>query len=356
MWISAKNFFFNSSSLGAVPGKVLESSTESYSVLEKNTPSGSAGSTLRDQWRRGRISSQFEKKTWQKVSSSVDGTEGRVITTLGPVVPIWCWFRVRQPCFRCSLIGWHEVFLCHLSLGLCTLPITFLSCCKLRVSDQNSATTHGVDPNINSRSAKIRRCSHTEQYNSDADSHLCSQCSLILAQKALDLSIFALAPCTISFTTSWAWDRMFFDSDAWSRNRVWQHHEGNQFLRHRNRWYHSRFLVTTAVAGNCWNHTLGLFKKEFAFGFGFRTLGKIESCFWENQCGIFETGSNQGKGKVNCKLMCLGPGTLYQVYFWPNPHWTRARTFVRKSFDVAWMQCEHSHLPARLVWMRPFLW
>ncbi len=46
----------------------------------------------------------------------------------------------------------------------------------------------------------------------------------------------------------------------------------------------------------------------------------------------------------------------------PNPHWTRARK--DNFFDVAWVQCEHSHsqhqvpfscvAPARPVWIRPF--
>ncbi len=46
----------------------------------------------------------------------------------------------------------------------------------------------------------------------------------------------------------------------------------------------------------------------------------------------------------------------------PNPHWTRARKFQRKSFDVGCVQCGHSHsyqrVPfacvarARPVWMR----
>ena len=27
----------------------------------------------------------------------------------------------------------------------------------------------------------------------------------------------------------------------------------------------------------------------------------------------------------------------------PNPHWTRARKFAGSSFDVACIQCEHSH-------------
>ena len=48
----------------------------------------------------------------------------------------------------------------------------------------------------------------------------------------------------------------------------------------------------------------------------------------------------------------------------PNPHWTRARNFARKPFDVVCIQCEHSHwdyhrfhllafAPARPVWIDP---